>query len=270
MQKLNAFALAISAALVLTACGGGSDATPAAGNTSTGGTAGTGGATTGASTASATNPLNTDYTDYYYLQDLAAAGTTATFTDKGVGVEGRATVRGLFIRMTPKADGGVDYGVPVVQSNAIGSNTADTNLPAIAMLCKDYDDGSGSSARKSSDVLVAATATRLLKASDLAGQSFGIHREDCATTSGTHITVDAAGNATGVSVNGAVNVAAADLTRYLSGGALMPISGGAGSAALVAYSYKKGDGSTAYAVVEHGSPTTTFLTRGYVGLWSQQ
>jgi hypothetical protein len=263
MQKLNAFALAISAALVLTACGGGSDSTPAAGNTSTGGTTGTGGTTTGASTASVTNPLNADYTDYYYLQDLAAAGTTATFTDKGVGVAGTVSVRGSSITMTPASDGGVGYGSPITAGVAVGSNTADTNLPAIALLCQ----SAASMAQKGTDVLVAASATRLLKASDLAGQSFSVFREDCAVTSGFSFAVDSAGNATMQDSSGIRTLAAADFTQALTG-SLIPITGG--SIALVAYSYKKIDGSTAYAVLEHGSPSTTGLARGFLGLWSQQ
>jgi hypothetical protein len=255
MQKLNAFALAISAALVLTACGGGSDSTVTTGGT----TPGAG----GTSTASATNPVSSDYLGTYYLQDLAATATTATYTDKGIGVAGTLNVRGSGITMTPASDGGVAYGSPITAGVAVGSNTADTNLPAIALLCQ----SAAGMAQKGTDVLVAASATRLLKASDLAGQSFGVFREDCAVTSGFSFAVDSAGNASITDASGIYTLTAANLTQVLTG-SLIPITGG--SIALVAYSYKKADGSTAYAVLEHGSPSTTGLTRGFLGLWSQQ
>jgi hypothetical protein len=243
MKNISAFALALTTALVLTACGGGSDDTTAA-------SGGTGiGSATGGTTGTATNPVNVNYLGTYYLQDLATATTTATYTDKGVGVAGVLSLRGSSITMTPASDGGIGYGSPITAG--------------IALLCQN----AASMAQKGTDLLVAASATRLLKAADLAGQSFSVFREDCAITSGFSFAVDGAGNANITDSSGIYTLAAADFTQVLAG-SLHPISGG--SIALAAYSYKKGDGSTAYAVLEHGSPSTTGLTRGFLGLWSQQ
>lgn len=266
MKNHTLFALALTSALVLTACGGGSDDS----STGTGAGAGTGTGTGTTTPPSASNPVNVAYTDYYRLQDLATAGTSATFTDKGVGGAGSVGVRGQTITMVPSSDGGIGYGAPVTKGVAVGSNTADTNLPAIAMLCQAAAVGDGMDGQKSIDVLVANSATRVTTAAALEGQTLGTYREDCAVVSASRVVVDASGNATIVTQDETLQVSAADLTRYL-GGALMPVGNGNGSAALVAYSYKKVDGSNAYAVVFHASPAgTTGLTRADLGLWSQQ
>lgn len=270
MKKLIPFALALTTALVLTACGGGSDDSAAAGSGSgTGTNTGTGSGTGTSTGGTATNPVHADYTNYYRLQDLTAAGTTATFTDNGVGVAGTVSVRGQSVSMTPQSDGGIAYGAPYTSGVAVGSNPQASNLPALAMLCQAAASGDGTNGRKSSDVMVSTQATRITTAAVLANQSFTVFREDCAVAAGSSLRFDASGNATVVDGSGSTAITAADVNRALSGAA--PIGEGSdGFVALYAYSYRKGDGSTVYAIVEHGGTSTTGLARGYVSLWAQQ
>ncbi len=260
MKKWQLSALTLSAALVLAACGGG-------GSNSTNSSGSTGGST-GGSTASSASPITTTYTDYYYLQDLTAAGTTATFTDKGLNVAGNLAVRGINVTMTPLANGGVSYGTPMTQSMNIGSNySVDANLPAISMTCQVAAMGDGTNGIKAFDVLFATSATRLSNAADLAGQSFSFYREDCNLVSGNNLAIDGAGNLTVTGPAGSTTLTAANLTQVLQGN-LLPISGGYLS--VMAYSYKRADGSTTYAVLMHASPTMTGLARGSVDLYTQQ
>lgn len=273
-MKYPLFALcaAVSFATALTACGGGGSSTTTA-STGTNTSTSTGASTTATVTTSAT-PITATYTAINNLQDLSAVGTTATFTDKGLGVAGSLSLRGLTISMTPNAnaDGGITYGAPFTKGMAISSNTADSNLPAIAMLCQQAATGEGTNGAKSTDVLVASTSTRVTQASTLANQSFSIYREDCATPSGNTLTFNASGDATLVNTNnGTVStntITAANVTAGLNSTAVAASTGG--YAAFSAYSYVKGNGSTAFAVVVHGGPTVSALTRGFVGVYAQQ
>jgi hypothetical protein len=260
MKKLNYLALALAA--MLTACGGGSDdpATPdrSGGNN---GVAGTSAA-----------PVNATFTSHNYLQNLDSSGTSATYSDIGVGAAGTLTygATGTLVSMTPQADGGIIYGAPITYGMAVGDNGQAANLPAMAMLCQAAANGDGTNGRKSTDVLVKAQAIRISTAAALANQSFKVLREDCAVSSGTTLRFDASGNATVTDGSGTATISAAEMTNALSGNAPLAIAGEDGYLVFYAYSYTKDDGSTAYALVEHGSPSTTSLTRGYVMLWAQE
>jgi hypothetical protein len=141
--------------------------------------------------------------------------------------------------------------------------------PALAMLCQAAASGDGTNGRKSTDVMVTTQATRITTAAALANQSFTVFREDCAVAAGSSLRFDASGNATVTDGSGMDTITAADVTLALAG--TTPISESSnGYIALYAYSYRKENGSTAYALVEHGGANTTGLTRGYVSLWAQQ
>lgn len=280
MKKPNHFILAISAAaaLVLTACGGGSDGTSTTtatgsgtGSTSGTGTGATSGTGTGGTAGTATAPVTATFTGYSHLQNLDASGSTANYRDIGVGAAGTLTfgATGTVVSMTPLSDGGITYGVPITAGVAVGNNLVAANLPAIAMLCQTAASGDGTNGRKSTDVLVKAQAVRITDAAGLAGQTFSVSREDCAVSAGRSLKFDAQGNATVTDSSGAETFAASAVSNALSGNAPLGNSS-RGFAAFYAYSYQKSDGSLAYAVVEHGGATTTGLTRGYVALWAQQ
>ncbi len=255
---------------VLAACGGGDDSSASTGATTTGGT------TTGTTVGTVAQPVSLGYMNVNYLQDLAATSGNAVYVDKGVGVAGSlqfdaaasSSSSGITVTMTPASDGGIAYGAPFTKGVAVGSHSTDANLPAVAMLCQAIS-GTGTNGAKSTDVLVNALALPITNATALAGKTFSVYREDCAVTAGSSLTFDSAGNATAVTANGTTNISAANVTAALSATNAPSQSGGA-YVALKAYSYVKQDGSTAYAIVEHGGPALTALTRGYVSLWSQQ
>lgn len=273
-MKYPLFALcaAVSIASSLTACGGGGSSTTTASTGTSTATTVTTPTTTTSNAATSAAPITVTYTAISYLQDLSTAGTTATFTDKGLGVAGSLSLRGLpVVSMTPNAnaDGGIAYGAPFTKGVAVSSNTADSNLPAIAMLCQQAANGSGTNGAQGTDVLVASTATRVTQASVLANQTFSIYREDCAALSGNTLSFNANGDATLVSTSdGTSTITAANVTAGLNNSAIARSAGG--YAVFSAYSYVKGNGSTAFAVVVHGAPTASALTRGFVGLYAQQ
>lgn len=259
MKNMNHFALTLATALVLTACGGGDgDSTPIVDK---------GVGTKGTPAA----PVTATFTGHHYLQNMDASGTTANYKDVGVGVAGTLTygATGTVVSMTPQSDGGIVYGAPIVNGVAVGPNLVAANLPAMALLCQAAASGDGTNGRKSTNVLVKAQAIRITDARALANQTFLIAREDCAVSAGRSLRFDASGNATGTNGSTTTVVSAAVVSNALVGNA--PLGNSAdGFTAIYAYSYQKSDGGTAYAVVEHGGPSTTGLTRGYVLLWSQQ
>ena len=269
MKKIHSFVLAAVAALALTACGGGGDDAPA---TNPGAGAGSG---SGGVAGTPTAPVTATFTGHHYLQNLDSSGTTANYRDIGVGAAGTLTygAKGAVVSMTPQADGGIVYGAPITASVAVGDNLLASNLPAVAMLCQAAASGDGTKGAKSTDVLVKAQAIRITDAKALANQVFSIAREDCAVTAGMSLRFDASGNATVVDGSGTTNFTAAAVSNALVGNAPLVSKtkdGFNGFASLYAYSYGKPDGSTVYAVVEHGGAALTNLSKGYVLLWSQQ
>ena len=267
MKKIHSSVLTVIAVLALAACGGGGGDDAASGGTPSPGAPEIGGTPTA--------PVTATFTGHHYLQNLDSSGSTANYRDIGVGAAGTLTygAKGSVISMTPKADGGIIYGAPVTYGVAIGDNLQAKNLPAIAMLCEVAASGDGTNGRKSTDVLVKAQAIRITDAKALANQVFSIAREDCAVTAGQSLRFDAQGNATVTDGSGTTSFTAAAVSNALVGNAPLvskPKDGFAGLAALYAYSYGKPDGSTVYALVEHGGATLTNLSKGYVLLWSQQ
>ena len=225
-----------------------------------------------------TTPTTIPYIGVNYLQDLNAAPYRASYLDNGVGIAGTVTFgqSAVTATMTPLADGGVAYGAPLNFGVATGSNASNKNLPVVAMLCRNIK-GTGTAGRKSTDVLVAASATRLLSASELAGQRFNIYREDCyevgtspgATPLNGSYVFDANGNATVTDQSGTAQYSAATVTSALNGQPAYTSAIGKYEV-IFAYKYSKADGSSAYAIVSHVAPVPNGLTKGDVATFTQQ
>lgn len=164
--------VATAFAFALSACGGGSGTNPSStnsnsssGNGNSGSGSGSGEGNTGGS-GGTVSPTVATYTGYNYLQNLnATSAYTATFTDKGLGNAGTLSfgVMPVSITMTPDAngDGGISYGSPATAGVAIGTNSKDKNLPAIAMICQSVAGTGTGSSGKSTDVLVTSNATQI-------------------------------------------------------------------------------------------------------------
>ncbi|WP_167313473.1 hypothetical protein [Ralstonia insidiosa] len=229
--------------------------------------------------ASSTTPIVPQgaigYSDYHYnAQSMAPA--IATMVDKGVGAAGTLNLGSQAITITPQPDGGFLWGNPVQYGMNFSSLTSDPNLPAASMVCMAANAGDGTDGLKSTDVLIAQTATKVTSATDLAGVTFSQYWEDCrrdgapaASPATVHssIAVDASGNAT-ISIAGQtpVTLTADKLTALLSGTPAAAI-GLPGNSWFQAYRFVAG-GRTRFAVVEHGVFTGN-TNRGYVGAWLQ-
>jgi hypothetical protein len=288
-------------AVILAGCGGGgndsngSAAAPAASGTSqvtATGSGSTGSGSTGAgasgagssgmtNTGSSTAP-DTTYSGFNYLADLDGSKSyTATFVDKGVGNVGSLTfgAQPRTITMTPLADGGISYGPPIVSGVNKSSNTAVPDLPVVSMLCQDGATltPAANPGKKSTDVLVANSATRLTSAVDLANTRFPVSYEDCTLGGASSdyplmtISFDASGNATVVDATPPASTrsfTAAQVSAALTGTPIFESSMGSYTE-FFAYRFAKMDGSVGYAIVEKKSPTKTGLTRGVVAIFTQ-
>ncbi|NMV38555.1 hypothetical protein [Ralstonia insidiosa] len=215
------------------------------------------------------------YADYHY-NALGMAPSIATILDRGVGAAGTLNLGSQAITVTPQPDGGFLWGSPVQYGMNFSSLASDPNLPAASMVCMAANVGDGTDGLKSTDVLVAQTASKVTSATDLAGITFSQYWEDCrrdglpaATPASVHssIAVDTSGNAT-LTIEGQtpVTLTAGKLTALLSG---VPASavGLPGNAWFQAVRFVSA-GRTRFAIVEHGAnPGNT--NRGYVGVWVQ-
>lgn len=143
-------------------------------------------------------------------------------------------------------------------------------MPAVTMLCRPLTPGSPS--LKSTDVLVARSARQIGAASELAGQTLSIYREDCAIDSGVQsISFDSVGNATFTSAAGVSKIDAVTVSAGLNGLMLRDVVSNL-DFYFFAYRYVRAGGSTGYAVVQRMSvPATTGILPGEsVAVWSQE
>jgi len=217
------------------------------------------------------------------LQNLnATSAYTATFTDKGLGNTGTLSFGATPVSttMTPDAngDGGIGYGSPVTAGVAIGTNSKDKNLPAVAMICQSVSGTGTGSFGKSTDVLVTSNATQITTATAIANQSFTFLREDCLqggtnppTTTGNVLAFDANGNVavTGNATVLSPTISSVNFSLALNGQAIYNTTSNAYTV-FYAYSYTKQDGSTAYVIIEHDAPGLTGFDKGVISVWSQQ
>ena len=282
MKKLLLTQCALS--MVLAGCGGGGgDTTPVA---STGTSAG---ASVGASNSGATptggtttSPLTATYTNFNYLANLDGTSGIATFTDKGVNNQGSLAFGTASpqtaVSMIPLVDGGISYGTPVVKSINLSNNKLATNLPIVSMVCQSVP---GQSSTKSTDVLVAASATRLTNASQLATQTLTIGYEDCilgGTQSGYNqltFSFDQLGNVTATEAtqpNTPRRFDAQQVTNALNGQPIFDRTDGSYTE-FFAYSYIMPTGAVGYIIVQKLAPAITGLSasgRGVVSFYAQE
>lgn len=139
-------------------------------------------------------------------------------------------------------------------------------VPVLTMLCQPFM----AFPSRSTNVLVARGARNLVDASQLAGQTFDLHREDCkAPQSSDSLSFDADGNAKYLSRGLSLNLPAATVSAVLSGTQAIDID--QSRITLSAYSYKRADGTVAYALVELERPTVpTIIPSGALTVWSQE
>lgn len=217
------------------------------------------------------------YVGYYYLQDMSnAPAYPAYYSYAGGGVAPPAAsgkvVYGVGVPkignwsrdLTTRA---IVYTAPVVAS--IGLPAA-ALLPEVTMLCTSVATPNGS-VTKSTDLLVARSATQLTDAAQLAGQTLSVYRENCAT-GGSNITrfsFDANGNGSFPSSAGLLSFNAAAVTSVLNGEQLPDLSTGKWLT-FTAYSYTRADNSTGYLIVQHMGNAKTGVTAGVLATWSQE
>lgn len=146
-------------------------------------------------------------------------------------------------------------------------------VPSIAMLCRPATVAEGGSpdAVKSTDVLIARSTTRLVEASQLAGQTLAVFRQNCsAGSAGESFSFDKLGNATFKNASGTVSFDAATVTAALMGQVLFQTSVNQ-KFAFAGYSYTLANGATAYAIVQQAQiDGQTVLPSGTLAIWSQE
>ncbi|WP_316681478.1 hypothetical protein [Ralstonia flaminis] len=215
------------------------------------------------------------YSDYHY-NTQSMAPSIATIVEHGVGAAGTLNLGSQAITVTPQPDGGFLWGSPVQYGMNFSSLASDPNLPAASMVCMAANAGDGTDGLKSTDVLVAQTASKVMSATDLAGVTFSQYWEDCRrdgvpaaapATVHSSIVVDASGNATIVIAGQPpVTLTAAKFSALLSGAPASAV-GLPGNAWFQAYRFMSA-GRTQFGIVEHGINSSN-TNRGYVGAWVQ-
>ena len=292
MKKILFTQCAIS--LLLAGCGGGNSSSPL--NATTTPAAQTGPASnsvtvTGSGTTntpispkpgSTSAPLTAVYTDFNNLSNLDAqsASTTASFLDTGINNQGSLTFGTTnpqtTITMTPQSDGGIAYGPPITKGVNRSVNSAATDLPVISMLCQNVVNQSST---KSTDVLVASSATRLSDASQLANLVFPNNYEDCILGTATDLnypqvilSFDQSGNLTATDSskpNSPRRFTATQVTNALSGKVLGPDPQDGSYTQFFAYSFTKIDGSTGFKIVQKLAPQPINTPKGVVSFYEQ-
>lgn len=218
-----------------------------------------------------TFPVVARYSGYGYLQDLngvpaySAAYSYTTFGVVTPGLSGTLT----FGVQPQKINWTRDTGTNVLNYASVFTASsvipATGTLPVLAMLCRDPGVG-----LRSTDILASRNARLLTDATQLAGQTLNLYRENCAAGSNTlSVAFDAAGNVTLSGPDGVAAYTASAFTKTLNGETLVGVKSGT-YLQFVAYSYAKSDGSTAYALVQHAGTTPTVPLDGSLSLWSQE
>jgi len=221
-------------------------------------------------------PTISRYVGYHYLQDISNAPVyAANFSQVTGGVVGPANNGKLTYGVTPQtvawsrdpATRVLTFAAPVVASVNLPATAVP---PAVSMLCT-VVPGVNGDVSKSTDVLVARSATQLLDAAELAGQTLAVYREDCAV-GGSHLrsfVFDAAGNGTFASDTSVLSLEAKLVTKTLNGQWLRDLSTGK-YLVFSAYRYKRDDGTTGYAIVQHLGNHLTGVSDGVLAVWSQE
>jgi hypothetical protein len=157
----------ITSSLILSACGGGGDAP---------------------SIAVATKPI--DYLAYHYAASELQT-ISAKLNDSGVGISSPIIPKGSF---TYDANGQYNWGNGLSGGSAVYRLPENPHLPFAAMLCE--PGLGGVKDKKGTYVLIAANASKVSSAIELAGQHFETSVSDCDDTRIEQLSFDALGNMT--------------------------------------------------------------------------
>ncbi|TFW21173.1 DUF4214 domain-containing protein [Duganella callida] len=220
-------------------------------------------------------PIVVRYAGYNYLQDLDTNQPlyAASYAYAAGGVVPPATT-GSVTFGTPaqtvkfsRSGSAFTFDSPLVASAGIGGSV----LPTISMLCENVATVNGNTV-KSTDILIARSAYKLVQALELANQTFTVYRENCAQ-GGSNLpsfSFDSQGNGSfPVTSTGIMQIDAAGVTRILNGELQYDISTGK-SISFAAYRYQRSDGSLAYAIVQHLGNRKSGLTDGILAVWAQE
>ncbi len=203
-------------------------------------------------------PITTYYSDFLWTQDVngTPVSTTSSIVDNGLNSANPLTfgLNGLS-SATLITDSSGNYawgGANINGGNGIFNNSQDVNVPALAEICQTI-----STNKKSTDVLVASTATPVLTAAGLAGLTFNTYIEDCgASGAGSTLTFAADGSLTFFQPGNTSSntLTASQVTAALTGTAQTFLSSGQ-SAFWIMNAYKIAhDSTTSYAIVIHLAP----------------
>jgi hypothetical protein len=216
------------------------------------------------------------YVGYHYLQDMSnTPAYAAHYSYSSGGFTGPANSGTLTYGERPqtvawsrdRTTRALTHGAPVVATASLPSSGF---LPMVTMLCTAAQGATGSLA-KSTDVLVARAAQRVLDAAELAGQTLSIYRENCAV-GGSNVqsfVFDAAGNGRFASPSGVLSLDAKSVTAVLNGQVLPDLSTGK-FIVFSAYRYTRIDGTVGYAIIQHLGNRLTAVSDGVVAVWSQE
>lgn len=230
-------------------------------------------------------PAITRYSGFNYLQDMSNAPTYSAYYSYLMSEFGFFIGRLIFggvpqtVTWTRSDSAGISYAAPITAGlNFNVSNvppSATKGLPDVAMLCQAVAGSPGASG-KSTDILVANSATAVLEASALANQSFTFYRENCAlagqggaTPNVQSFVFDAAGNAVIKAQNGTSTYTANMVTKALNGQVLFDVSTGKYLTFKV-YRIVSPSGAVGFVIVEHLAGALTGLKDGVLGLWTQE
>lgn len=216
------------------------------------------------------------YTGFHYLQDMSNAPAYSayySYASFGVvppGTAGKTVYGEIPQTVTWTRDATTRtlvYSAPVLANAALPAGSV---APELAMLCTAAATPNGNVA-KSTDVLVARSARQLTNATQLAGQTLNVYRENCATggSNVTRFSFDASGNGSFPTSGGLLTFDAASITSVLNGQALPDLSTGKWLT-FTAYSYVRADDSTGYFVVQHLGNHKSGVTDGVLAVWSQE
>jgi hypothetical protein len=216
------------------------------------------------------------YVGYHYLQDMTnTPAYAASYSYSSGGIVGPANNGTLTYGEMPQTVTWtrelparvLTHGTPVAATSYL---PATGFLPVVTMLCT-AAPGANGSVTKSTDVLVSRDASQLLDASQLAGQTLSVYREDCAS-GGSHVqsfAFDAAGNGTFTSASGVLSFDAKAVTAALNGQVLMDLSTGK-YLVFSAYRYTRIDSTVGYAIVQHLGNHLTGVNDGVIAVWAQE
>lgn len=225
------------------------------------------------STSDVPYPVLARYVGFHYLQDMNnVPAYAASYSYSSGGVVGPAGNGKLIYGAIPQtvtwtrdpSTRTLTFAAPVVASASLSAGALP---PALTMLCTAVP-GNGV---KSTDVLVARSAIQLFDASELAGQTLSVYRENCAVGGSNVLSFvfDAGGNGKFTSASGTLSVDAKTVTSVLNGQVLLDLATGK-NLVFTAYRYHRNDGTPGYAVVQHLGVHLTGVSDGVLAIWSQE